>query len=69
MWFGNLPMSTELQEFHHSQGKIQDAVMQFFFPKKKKTPKTLISKTTIFSILCTGFTMGYKTGQKFFSMD
>jgi len=30
MWFGNLPIFTELQEFHYSQEKIQDAVVPFF---------------------------------------
>ena len=69
MWFGNLPMSTELQKFHYSQKKIQDEVVQFFFFLKKTRQNSLISKITIFSILCIGFTMGYKTGQKIFSMD
>ena len=31
----------------------------------KKQHKTLISKTNIFSFLCTGFIMGYKQAKKF----
>ena len=46
MWFGNLPISTELQGFHYSQEKIQSAAVQFF--SLKNNIKTLISKTTIF---------------------
>ena len=30
MWFNNLSTSTELQEFHYSQGKLQSATIQFF---------------------------------------
>ena len=36
----------------------------FFFLSKKLQRKTLITRATFFYILCTGFTMGYKTGQK-----
>ena len=39
MWFGNLPMSTELQEFRHYQGKIQYTVrLQFFSFIKTRQP-------------------------------
>ena len=38
----------------------------FFFSQKQQQDKTLITKKNSFYILRTGFTMGYKTGQKFF---
>ena len=56
-WFSKLPMSTELQGFYYSQEKILSAALQFF--SLKNDIKTLISKTTLFYILRTGFTMGY----------
>ena len=37
MWFGNLPMSTELQRFHYFKGKIQDVAVQFYLSKQHKT--------------------------------
>ena len=37
-----------------------------FLSQKEQDDKTLITKKNGFYILRTGFTMGYKTGQKFF---
>ena len=38
-WFGNLPMSTELQRFHYYKRKLQCAVTVFFFLKNNKKTK------------------------------
>ena len=38
MWFGNLPMSIELQWFHYFHGKIQYAAIQFFYQKQHPNP-------------------------------
>ena len=58
----NLSTSIELQEFHYSQGKIQDVAAHFSISKQHTT--TLITKPQFLS-LCTGFTNGLKTGQRF----
>ena len=58
----NLLTSTELQRFHYSQGKIQDVAAHFSISKQHTT--TLITKPQFLS-LCTGFTNGLKTGQRF----
>ena len=34
-WFGNLPTSTELQEFHYYQGKVQKCGYKIFHSNKK----------------------------------
>ena len=65
-WFGNLPTSTELQGFHYYKKKIIMCGYSVFLSKKQQEDKTLITKKKGFYILHTGFTMGYKTGQKFF---
>ena len=64
-WFGNFPMSTELQGFHYYQGKIQSAVVQFF-SLSKTTSRNPNHQNNGFYILRIGFTMGYKMGQKKF---
>ena len=46
MWFSNFPKFTELQRFHYSQEKLQDAAIQFSLSKKQH--KILISKTIVF---------------------
>ena len=58
----NLSTSIELQGFHYSQGKIQDAAAHFSISKQHTT--TLITKPQFLS-LRTGFTNGLKTGQRF----
>ena len=35
-WFGNLPMSTELQRFHYYQGKIQSAATVFLVYQERQ---------------------------------
>ena len=66
MWFGNLLTSMDLQEFHYYQKKkIQTAAIQFF-SLSKTTSKNHNRQNKGFYILCTGFTMGYKNGQKNF---
>ena len=45
-WFDNLPKFTELQRFHYSHEKLQDASIQFSFSKKQH--KILISEITVF---------------------
>ena len=59
-WFGNLPTFTELQESHYYQGKIQSAVVQFFFSLSlsKTTTTNPNHQSNVFYILRTRFTMG-----------
>ena len=65
MWFGNLPTFTELQGFHYYQEKYK--VRQYSFSLTQKLhPENLNYQKNGFYILRTGFTMGYKTGQKIF---
>ena len=40
MWFGNLPTSTKLQEFHYYQGKVQSAATIFLTLKNMATIPT-----------------------------
>ena len=54
-WFGNLPISTELQEFHYYQGKIQSVAIQFFLSLKKTTTNPN-NQSNILYILHTGIT-------------
>ena len=54
IWFGNLPMSTELQGFHYSQGKIQSAIVHFFSLKTTSNPNL---QNNGFYILHMGFIM------------
>ena len=35
-WFGNLPTSMELQEFHHYQGNIQSAATVFLVSQERQ---------------------------------
>ena len=46
--------------------KITMCGYSVFLSQKQQQDKTLITKKNSFYILRTGFTMGYKTGQKFF---
>ena len=46
--------------------KITMCGYNVFLSQKQQQDKTLITKKNSFYVLCTGFTMGYKTGQKFF---
>ena len=46
--------------------KITMCGYSVFLSKKQQQEKTLITKKNSFYILCTGFTMGYKMGQKIF---
>ena len=55
MWFGNLPTSTELQEFHYYQRKIQSVAIQFFLSLKKTTTNPN-NQSNILYILHTGIT-------------
>ena len=48
--------------------KIQRAAIKFFL-SQKLWQWTLITKTNIFYIMCTRFTMDYKTGQKFLNFN
>ena len=64
-WFGNLPTSTELQEFHYYQGKIQSAAVQFFFSLKIYNDKIQIIKNT-FSTSCTQDSQWATNGPKIF---
>ena len=64
-WFGNLPTSMELQEFHYSHGKIQSVAVQFF--SLKNDIKTLISKITIFISYAQDSQWTTNMGQKNFS--
>jgi len=64
-WIGNLPTITELQGFHYYQGKYKVQLQCFTLSQDDNNNKTLITKNG-FYIIHTGFTMGYKTGQKFF---
>ena len=66
MYFGNLPTFTELQGFHYYQGKKIQSVAVQFFSLLKTTSKNPNHQNSGFYILRTGFTMGYKTDQKFF---
>ena len=45
--------------------KITMCSYSVFLSQKQQQDKTLITKKNSFYILRTGFTMGYKTGQKF----
>ena len=55
-WFGNLPMSTELQGFHYYQGKIQSAATVFFSLSKNTTTVVVTNPNhkSGFYILLTG---------------
>ena len=44
MWFGNLPVFTELQEFHYYQGKIKVWLQCFTLTQDDNNNKTLITK-------------------------
>ena len=46
--------------------KITMCGYSVFLSQKQQQDKTLITKKNSFYILCTRFTMGYKTGQEFF---
>ena len=50
-----------------SRKKIQSAAIQFFYSKTTTTNPN--HKNCVFYILCTRFTMGYKTGQKNYPGD
>ena len=61
----NLLMSTELQGFHYSQEKMQDATIQFSLSKQHKT---LISKKIVF-ISCAQDSQSLQNGLKIFELS
>ena len=63
-WFGNLPTSTELQEFHYYQGKIQSVKIQFFRLSKKLKPRNPNHQKNGFSK-----NLLLKTTQHYFELD
>ena len=64
-WFGNLPMSTELQGFHYFQGKNTECGSTIFFSLKKGHKKPNLQNNS-FYILRTEFIIGYKNRPKIF---